>query len=337
VIRVVTADRLTVEVDGLTGAPEPAEGEVVIAVERVGVCGSDAHVYEGTHPYLGYPQVQGHEVVGRVVQLGAGVTTPAVGERVVLEPTVPCGHCVACRRGSPNACVRLDVIGITLPGGLSEALAVPAVMVHPVDGLDPDVAVFVEPLAIAVHAINRAEVAAGDDVVVIGAGSIGRSIALAALDAGARVLVVERTAQRAEIVRRLGVDVCGTGELEFRAAVLDFAGPDGPGIVIDATGSGELVGTAVDLVAHSGCVVVVGISQDDLVVPIALLTRKEVAILGSRNSERDFPRAIDVARRNADALREMITDRLPLDQAEAAFRSVLERTSFGKVLVVLDD
>jgi L-gulonate 5-dehydrogenase len=336
-IRAVTADPRTVHIDTATGTPAAAPGEVVVAVERVGVCGSDAHVYEGTHPYLGYPQVQGHEVVGRIVEAGEGVSTALMGERVVIEPTVPCGHCVACRRGSPNCCVRLDVLGITLPGGLSEAMAVPSAMVHPVGDLPADVAVFVEPLAVAVHAVKRAGVGPGDDVVVIGAGSIGRSIVFAARDAGARVLVVERTPERAELVRRIGVAVCGSGDAEFRDAVAAFSGVDGPGIVIDATGSGELVRTALDLVAHSGVVVVVGISQDDLVVPIAMLTRKEVALLGSRNSERDFPHAIDVARRNASELCGMITDRLPLEQTEAAFRSVLDRTSFGKVLVVLDD
>jgi L-gulonate 5-dehydrogenase len=336
-IRAVTADPRTVRIDSGTGMPAAAAGEVVVAVERVGVCGSDAHVYEGTHPYLGYPQVQGHEVVGRVVQTGEGVSESLLGERVVIEPTVPCGRCVACRRGSPNCCVRLDVLGITLPGGLSEAIAVPCAMVHPVGALPADVAVFVEPLAVAVHAVKRAGVGPGDDVVVIGAGSIGRSIVFAARDAGARVLVVERTPERAALVRRIGVAVCGSEDGEFRQAVAAFSGVDGPGVVIDATGSGELVRTALDLVAHSGVVVVVGISQDDLVVPIAMLTRKEVALLGSRNSERDFPHAIDVARRNADELLGMITERLPLEQTEAAFRSVLDRTSFGKVLVVLDD
>jgi threonine dehydrogenase-like Zn-dependent dehydrogenase len=232
--------------------------------------------------------------------------------------------------------VRLDVIGITLPGGLSEQIAVPASMVHIVGDLEAEVAVFVEPIAVAVHALTRAGVRAGDSLLVLGAGSIGRSIAIAARDAGARVLVAERTRARAEMLGGLGFAVCGTGEDDLREAMLGFAGQDGPGIVIDATGSGLLIGLAVQMVANSGRVVVVGISQDDLVVPVSLLTRKEISILGSRNSQGDFPRAIEVARRNADTLSATITQRLPLELAEEAFRSVLESTALGKVIVVFD-
>jgi L-gulonate 5-dehydrogenase len=330
----VTSDRRTVTIDQSAVRPTAGPSDVVIAVERVGICGSDAHVYDGTHPYLGYPQVQGHEVVGRIVAVGELVVSAAVGDRVVIEPTVPCGECIACRRQSPNCCVRLDVIGITLPGGLSEEIAVPASMVHIVGDLDAEVAVFVEPIAVAVHAVTRAGVRAGDDLLVLGAGSIGRSIAIAARDVGARVLVAERTPARAEMLGALGFSVCGTSDDELRQAVLDFTGPEGPGTVIDATGSGLLIGLAVQMVANSGRVVVVGISQDDLVVPVSLITRKEVSILGSRNSDGDFPRAIEVARRNAETLRATITERLPLELAESAFRSVLESTALGKAIVV---
>ncbi len=336
-IQVVTSRPFAVAIDQAAGRPAAAPGEVVVAVERVGVCGSDAHVYEGTHPYLAYPQVQGHEFVGRVVEVGPGVDTRRLGTRVVIEPTVPCGACVACRRGHGNCCVRLDVLGITMPGGLSQVIALPAGMAHDVGDLDADVAVLVEPLAIAVHALGRAGVMRGETVVVIGAGSIGRSLVVAALDSGARVLVAERTPERADLLRALDVVVCGTDAASLQRAVRDFAGVDGPGVVIDATGSGELIRAALDIVAHSGVVVVVGISQDELSVPVAMLTRKEVSILGSRNSESDFPRAIAVARRNAHVLRSMITARVPLERSEWAFRSVLERTSLGKIVVVVDD
>jgi L-gulonate 5-dehydrogenase len=335
-MRVLTAGPREVELDRGALHALPAAQEVVIAVERVGVCGSDAHVYEGTHPYLAYPQIQGHEVVGRIVAVGKDVMAARIGERVVLEPTVPCGHCAACRRGSPNCCVRLDVMGVTLPGGLSETLTVPVSMVHGVGDLEPDIAVLVEPLAIAVHAVARAEVRPGERVVVIGAGSIGRSVVLAALDRDASVLVVERTPGRAKLLEHLDVALCSADEADVRRSGREFAGADGPGVVIDSTGSGELIRLAVDLVAHSGRVVVIGISQDDLTVPVALLTRKEASILGSRNSDAEFPLAIDIARRNAAALGKMITARLPLAEAENAFRSVLERTSLGKVIVVVD-
>lgn len=334
-MRALTTGPRTVALDDAQESARPGPGEIQVAVERVGVCGSDAHVYEGTHPYLSYPQVQGHEVVGRVAARGDGVEALTVGERVVLEPTVSCGRCFACRTGHPNCCVELRVMGVTLPGGLRETFTVPTGMVHPVGDLEPDIAVLVEPLAIAVHAVERGEVSAGERVVVIGAGSIGRSVVIAALDRGAEVLVVERTPERAALLDHLGVAVCSTDDADIRRSVHEFAGADGPGIVIDTTGSARLIEVAVGVVAHSGRIVVVGISPEEADLPVALLTRKEVSILGSRNSCGDFPRAIGIARRNAAALGRMITARFPLSGAEEAFRSVLERTSLGKVLVVV--
>jgi threonine dehydrogenase-like Zn-dependent dehydrogenase len=318
-------------------APPPAplaDDEALLRVELVGVCGSDAHVFEGSHPYLGYPQVQGHEVVGIVEALGARATGLTVGERVVLEPTMPCGECVACRRDRPNCCVRLGVHGITLPGGLTRALPVRAASLHPVPGVDPEIAVLVEPLAVALHAVDRAGVGPDDTVLVLGAGSIGRSAVVAARHRGARVIAAERTPARRPLLQMLGADLVVPAE---RAAVEDAigsaTGDDGCTVVIDTTGSGALLALALDVVAYSGAVVAVGISPDLLGIPVSLLTRKEVTLLGSRNSAGDFPEAIRIATANAEALRATIGVRVPFERAQEAFQIVLDGSVPGKVIV----
>ena len=313
-------------------------GRALLRVELVGICGSDAHVYSGTHPYLNYPLVQGHEVVGIVEALGASTTSAGprirLGDRAVLEPTLACGECIACRRGHANCCVRLDVHGITLPGGLSEIIEVAASSLHPVPELDPEVAVLVEPLAVALHAIDRAAVSETDTVLILGAGSLGRSAVLAAHHRGARVVVAERTPARRGILRQLGAEaVCGTDRGDIIAAVQELAGEDGCTVVVDTTGSSALLALALEVVAHSGCVVAVGISPESLSIPVALLSRKEVTLLGSRNSVHDFPEAIRVARAHADALHATIGARVPFSRAQDAFRMVLDGSVPGKVVV----
>lgn len=334
-IRVITEDVRRVVVHQVADSAIPGTGQVTIRIELVGVCGSDAHVYEGTHPYLNYPQVQGHEIVGIIDAVGPGTHVP-VGARVVVEPTVACGECIACRRGRPNCCRRLHVMGITRPGGLSETLVVDEIHTHEVGRLHPDAAVLIEPLAVALHAVDRARVTAADTVLVIGAGSIGRVAVVAARSRGARVLVAERTIERRVILETLGAEsVIGTGTAELTDAVAEFTGGDGCTVIIEATGNAELLRLALDLVAYSGTVVAVGISEDNLSVPVSLLSRKEVALLGSRNSDHDFPGAIELARAHQAALRATISDRVMLSDAEAAFLSVLNRSAVGKVVVVM--
>lgn len=335
-LQVVTERVGLVAVRDVPAPAGPGPGEVLLAIERVGICGSDAHIYDGSHPYLGYPVIQGHEIVGVVGALGENITVSIhVGDRVVVEPADPCRSCVACRRGRSNCCVNLRVLGVTRPGGLSECLAVAAVMVHPVGDLHPDAAVLVEPLAVALHCVDRADVAERDTVLILGCGSIGRAAVLAAHSRGARVIVADNSAGRCALGVRLGADATvGLAEGDLAAAVAEFTNGDGCTVAIDTTGSGALLRASLDLVAYSGSVVVVGISEEDLNVPVALLSRKEISVLGSRNSSQGaFPRAIELAKANSDALRSTITDRFVLEDAGQAIRAVAGGTSTGKVVV----
>lgn len=321
-------------VTATTASPEPGPGELALRVIRVGICGSDAHVYDGSHPYLGYPQVQGHEVVGIVEKLGPGTSGPEPGRTVVVEPAAGCGDCYPCRRGRPNCCTSIRMIGINRPGGLSELLLVPAGSVHDVGELDPDAAVFVEPLAVALHALSQARFELDDAVLVLGGGSMGRATALAALHRGARVLVAERTPSRRPLIAGLGpLRVTSTDVEELRREADVFGGGEGCTAVIDTTGSARLLELATEFVAPSGTVVVVGISGERLSIPVALLSRKEFTLRGARNSLGQFPAAVRLAAAEQHALLRTITDRFGLGQAEQALRLALEGSAVGKVLI----
>jgi L-gulonate 5-dehydrogenase len=306
----------------LRSGPSPilADRQALVRVELVGLCGSDYHLYDGTHPYARYPQVQGHELVGVVEELPPGYAgTLGVGRRVAIEPLLPCGSCFACRRGRPNCCPELAVLGVHVPGGLADRFAVPVSSLYPTGDLPPEVAVLTEPVSIGLQAVTRAGIGAADTVVVIGAGPIGLVTALAAVDRGARVLVADRVASRLVFAERLGASrVVDTTVEDLSTATLDFTGGDGAAVVVEATGVPSLVRLAVDLVAHSGTVVVVGLSTDEVCIPVSEFTRKELNVLGSRNNSGVFGAAVALVERYADRVAPLVTQLFPLDEVPEA-------------------
>jgi L-gulonate 5-dehydrogenase len=311
-----------------TPDPTPGPGQVTVAVDAAGICGSDVHIYRGRHPYQIFPVVQGHEVAGHVVGLGTGTLGPGVGTAVVVEPVISCGHCLACRRGHYNACANLELVGIHRPGGFAELLVAPANLVHPTVDLPPDLAVLSEPVAVGLQALVRAGLSRGDDVVVIGAGCIGRVITMAAADQGARVLIADREPARLRLAERLGATGSVSTTTEDLGAATDrFTNGNGPRVVIDATGVPAMIRLAVELVAPTGTVVVVGLSDQEVSVPVGIFTRKELNVLGSRNSANLFSRAIDVVRRHRTVMSELVSHRFPLEAAGEALALVADNAA----------
>lgn len=298
----------------------PGVGEILIDVETAGVCGSDFHIYEGRRPNLPSPQVQGHEVVGIVRAKGPDTSdSPPVGARVAVEPIVPCGTCFACRRGFENCCSSLRVLGVHLPGGFAEQMIASAHRSYDVGDLPADIAVLIEPCSIGLQAVSRANVSPGDTVVVMGAGSVGRAVVLAAVERGARVLVVDREPLRLSFAAKLGAQRTVNSRTEdVAAAVAQFGDVDGAAIVIEATGVPQVIRDAIDLVAPSGTVVIVGVSDDDVMVPIGLLTHKEINILGSRNNRGVFAAAVQLVSRHRELLSSFVSHRFALADVERA-------------------
>ena len=173
--------------------PQAKPGEVLIEVKRIGVCGSDIHVYHGLHPYTSYPVVQGHEVGGIVAEVGEGVTGFAPGEKVVFMPQVACGECYPCRHGMYHICDQLKVMGFQTNGAAQELFPVPAEMVLKVpDSISLDQAAMIEPVSVAVHALSRVGSVEGQKVVVLGAGTIGNLVAqVARASCAAAVMITD--------------------------------------------------------------------------------------------------------------------------------------------------
>ena len=307
--------------------PVPAPDETLIRIETAGICGSDLHLFDGSNPYANYPRTQGHEFSGRVVAFGGAYDGPVkVGDRVTVEPLIWCGECFPCRNGRHNCCTKLKVLGVHTDGAFAEMIAVKSRALFPAIGLDAELTALVEPISIGMQVVTRGMVTGKDMVVVYGAGVIGQAALVCARDRGARVLVVDKLASRLELATALGAEVVAqAGRDDVPRAIKEWTNGEGPAVAIDATGAPSAIRAAIDAVAPSGRVVIVGISNQEVSIPVIEFSRKELTILGSRNNTGVFGEALDLVQRLNDKLRVLVTHRYPIEQAQEAMTFALDR------------
>jgi L-gulonate 5-dehydrogenase len=314
----------------LRETPEPGipkAGEALIRIESVGLCGSDYGLYAGEHYLANYPAIQGHEFAGIVERIGEGYSgSAAVGDRVVVEPLIACGECYPCRRGSYNCCVDLRIIGVHTPGALEEKLLVPAGLMYPVGDLDADLAALVEPVAVAIQGLKRAKVEPGECLLIVGAGPIGQSLALAAVDRAVRVMISDIVPERIAVARQNGVErALETRDLaQLAHEVAEWTSGNGAAVVADATGVPAVIRAAVDMVAASGRLLLVGTSREDVSITVGSLIRKELTLVATRNSAGIFGAAVEVVRRNRERVGRLITHTYMLEQTSEAIEYAME-------------
>jgi threonine dehydrogenase-like Zn-dependent dehydrogenase len=331
VIAAVTEAVGTMRIREVAEPGEPDVAEVIVRPTAIGICGSDFHFFEGRLSEhaggSGFPRIQGHEVAATVEAVGPGCRGGIeTGQAVALFPLTACGRCYPCRIGRANVCVRFSLIGIHEDGGLQGLLRVPDALVFPIAGTSPAVAALVEPISIAIHAVQRARIAAGERVVVLGAGPIGQSVLLAVQERGAAALVVDPLEDRLAVARLLGGETLqwATAD-EVVAQARTWGGDDGPQVVIDATGVPEAVQAAVELVTPAGRVVQVGMSNALLRLRVGSFTEKELDVLGVACClPTDFAEAVSLTERNAERLAQLVTHEFPLREAPEALRFAIE-------------
>jgi L-gulonate 5-dehydrogenase len=311
---------------------------VLLRPEVVGICGSDLHLLAGELDVVGHPtlpRVQGHELSAVVVETGEGVDL-APGTRVAMWPLRPCGDCYPCSVGRPNVCDAFELVGIHVDGGLAELLRVSADQVFPIAVDDPELAALVEPASIAVRAISRARVSAGEPVVVLGAGPIGQMCTLAALDAGARVLTVDPLPARLDYARTLGADAHPwTDRDTVVAAAQGWAGDADVPCVIDATGNPDAIGAAVDMASSAGRIAIVGMSGAQLTVPVVAFVAKELDVVGvSVCTAAEFARAVSLIERNPQKAKTLVSHRFSFDRTPEALAFAMDHpTEVMKVVI----
>jgi len=277
--------------------PEPAADEALVAVRYVGICGTDIHAYRGSHPFLTYPRILGHEIAGHVEvppsRPPAGSQPLRSGDPVIVEPYINCNRCHMCLSDRYNACLNLQVLGVHRDGGMAEYVSVRADRIHKVpDGLDLSRAVLTEPLSVGAHAVRRSGIDACNDrsVLVIGAGPIGLAAVAACRLQDARVAVTDLIESRLERARALGAELClrADDREELAKALLEWTAGIGPRCVIEAVGLPETIQQACLLVRAGGTVVLVGMTNRQLNFATNIIMAKELDIYASRNSLQMF-------------------------------------------------
>lgn len=305
--------------------PERAPDEVLVRIRRVGVCGTDLHIFGGNQPFLSYPRVMGHELAGTVEAAPDG-SALAPGDEVFIMPYMSCGHCNACRAGKTNCCRNIQVLGVHRDGGMTDYLSLPERLVHAASGVTLDQAAMVEFLAIGAHAVRRAGVQAGQSALVVGAGPIGIAAAIFAAAAGAHVTMLDGRADRLDFARGqlpiAGAVAVGPDD----AASLDrMTGGDGFDLVFDATGNPRAMERGFGLVAHGGTYVLVSIVAGSITFDDPEFHKRETTLLGSRNATlADFGTVLAAIRAGRVPTDALATHRMTLNEVPARFAELTD-------------
>jgi threonine dehydrogenase-like Zn-dependent dehydrogenase len=310
---------------------EPAEGEVIVRPDAVGICGSDYHFFLGElSPEAGggqFPRIQGHEVSATIEQLGPGCRPELrVGGTVAVWPLSSCGHCYPCRVGRGNVCDNFSLVGIHSDGGLQERLGIPQAQVFPIDAPSPQIAALTEPVSIAVRAVRRARIEAEERVVVLGAGPIGQAVQVVSREHGATPLLVDPVHSRIDLSQEMGAEAIAWEDAsDVVSAAREWAGGEGPPAVIDATGAADAVRAAVDMVASAGRVTVVGMSGEEVSLRVGSFVEKELDMLGvSCCGGDEFAEAVAVVEKRGELLQRLISHEFPLERAPEALEYAIE-------------
>lgn len=279
-------------------APRPRAGEALLRVCYAGICGSDIQTFRGTQPFASYPRVPGHEFSAEIVELGGASEDFAVGDVVTGVPYFQDGTCYSCRRGLINACVHNETMGVHRDGAFQELITMPLDRLHTADGVDPRDLALVEPFSIGYHAVLRADVAEGDRVLVLGAGAIGLLTMLSALTRGAEVWIADD-------------------------------------VVCEATGLPVSFLNAVEASAVGARIVLIGNGTREVTFNQSTLIKKELTVLGSRNSAGVFDTLIDLLARKVVDVSPLRTRIVPHTGAAEALESAAQGAS-GEIKVLIE-
>ncbi|KAA5823784.1 zinc-binding alcohol dehydrogenase family protein [Algibacter amylolyticus] len=305
-------------------APVRKAGEALLKINKVGICGTDLHAYSGNQAFFTYPRILGHELASEVLEIDENAKGIKAGDKVVVMPYVSCGECIACRNGKTNCCTNIRVLGVHADGGMQEQITVPANILLPANNLSNDQMAIVEPLAIGAHAIRRADIKAGETVVVVGCGPIGIGIMKLAQIAGAKVIALDMNEDRLKYAKEnIGVDYVVNVSNDPVKQIEEITNGDLATAVFDASGNKFALEACPDYMAHGGRFVLVGLSKGELTYTHPKVHAKEMTLMCSRNATtEDFKHVISVL--DQFPTESFITHSVPFTEMIANFDSWLK-------------
>ncbi len=323
-------------------APQPGGGQVLLRIKRIGVCGSDIHVYHGKHPLTPFPVVQGHEVSGVVEKLGPGVKGFTVGDPVTFQPQVTCGTCYPCRHGAYHICDNLKVMGFQTTGAGSELFALDARLVLKLPpGTSYDHGAMVEPTAVGVHAITRGGGVSGKKVLVLGAGPIGNLTSQVAKGMGAsRVMITDVSDYRLGLAKECGVDeAVNTGREDLAARIRASFGEEKADLILECVGAGPTISQAVAVARKGTDIVVVGVFGEKPPVDMGTVQDRELRLIGTlMYQEPDWKKAIELIGAGKVKLQPLVTNHFAFADYKKAYEYIDgNREKAMKVMITVQE
>lgn len=318
--------------------PVPGDNDVLIKIMKIGICGSDIHVYHGEHPFTSYPVTQGHEVSGEIVSIGSQVSSLKPGQKVTIQPQVVCGTCYPCTHGKYNLCEELKVMGFQTTGVASHFFCVDASKVTALpEEMSYDEGAMIEPLAVAVHAVRQAGNVEGLRIVVLGAGPIGNLVAQTAKGFGASsVMITDVSDTRLKKAAECNIDHCiNTKNVDLNTAMLDAFGPDKADIIYDCAGNNITMGQAIKYARKGSTIILVAVFAGMATVDLAVANDHELDIKSTmmyRNE--DYLGAIQLVKENRVMLTPLISRHFPFQEYLEAYHYIDDnRETTMKVII----
>jgi L-iditol 2-dehydrogenase len=320
--------------------PEVKSDQIKIKIQRIGVCGSDIHVNHGKHPYTSYPVVQGHEISAEVIEIGSEVTNVKVGDKATIQPQVVCGKCYPCTHGMYNDCEELKVMGFQTTGMASEYFVVDAkkAIALPED-MSWEQGAFIEPLAVAVHAVRRAGDVKGKKVLVLGGGPIGNLVSQTAKAMGAdAVLISELSSYRLEVARKCGIQTVDAKNENLLDSIIAKFGTDRADYIFECIGISPTINQAIDYARKGSTIVVVGVFADLSTINMGFVQDHELSLIGSAMyREEDYIKAIELVNNKLIELDTLVTHRVKFKDYADAYKIIDEQKDKAmKVMIEMD-
>jgi L-iditol 2-dehydrogenase len=323
-------------------SPTPASGEVLVRIRACGICGSDIHGWDGSTGRRRPPLIMGHEGAGEIVALGPDVQGWSEGDRVTFDSTISCGECAYCRSGQVNLCEARRVVGVApveyrQHGAFAELLAVPARILYPLpETLSFTDAAMVEPVSIAIHAVQRVKISPTDCVVVVGSGMIGLFVIQALRWAGAeQIIAVDLADHRLALARELGAtdtlrsDICDVPE-----EVLRMTEGRGADFAFEVVGVSATLNVALGVLRRGGSAVLVGNLAAKAEFPLQAVVTREISLHGSCASAGEYPLCLDLISRGVIRVEPMISAIAPLEEGAEWFQRLSAKDG-GKFMKVI--
>ena len=316
--------------------PQVKEGEALLKIEYVGICGADVASFTGNQPFTSYPRIPGHEFSASIVEIPENDKGLKVGDVVTCNPYFNCGECYSCQRGFVNCCTDNQTMGVQRDGAFCEYIAMPVERIYPGMGLSAQELALIEPFSISQHAISRAEIKSTDDVLIIGAGPIGLFALLAARQKCKRVVVADILDNRLTLAKEYGADaVVNTKSQSLEEFTKAFTNGNGFDVCIEACGAPETFLGCIDNAAFAANVILIGNGKRETTFNHSILLKKELNVHGSRNAMKsDFIDNISlVADGKADVMK-MVSGIYDMDKAVDAFRALANNDgTLAKLLI----